>query len=155
MKVIKYIHITIHKQGVNDYIKAGQDIEANKNNLGWLYLCCESKPSYSKCVGCQQANIFNILCGWVYPPLKTGLQAGGVTFPAQSVIGKNIAPVPQITDINDKNTMYLFSIQFIAIGVIIGVLLMLSCITIVYFVTKFNNNNTKTKHHFDIINQNE
>ena len=59
---------------VNDYIQAGNIIKQKKSSLGWLNLCCENQyPQYAKCVGCQQANIWNILCGAVYPPLKQAL----------------------------------------------------------------------------------
>jgi len=75
---------------VNDYIQAGNIIKQKKNSLGWLNLCCENQyPQYAKCVGCQHANIFGILCDWVYPPLKQTLIWQGVQF-AKSENNENI-----------------------------------------------------------------
>eukprot|EP00483_Globobulimina_turgida_P013239 UN13263 len=118
-----------------EYQEAATYIVNKKDNLGWLNLCCESSaPASMKCLGCQQANIFNVLCGSVYPPLKLyGAQNVPLNLPQSGQSGQNGA-------VFDK-TLYLFGVQYIAIGVIFGVLLVLTIISV------WNCKNNKTHVH--------
>eukprot|EP00483_Globobulimina_turgida_P002755 UN02760 len=111
-----------------EYKEAATYIVNKKDKLGWLNLCCESSaPASKRCLGCQRANIFNVLCGSVYPPYKYGLEAAGVQF-AQNV-PLNLPQSGQSGAVFDK-TVYLFGVQYIAIGVIFGVLLVLTIINV-------------------------
>ena len=135
---------------VNDYIQAGNIIKQKKNALGWLNLCCDNHANakYAKCVGCQQANIFGILCDWVYPPLKQTLIWQGVQFANKEniVVDKDFAkkenfpiyakqenfpiyakqPLSIGQDIlnGDNTNLVLFGIEIFALGLIGGLILL-------------------------------
>eukprot|EP01084_Bolivina_argentea_P100061 179747_1 len=121
---------------VNDYTAAGKYIVDNKDKLGYLKLCCESGLAIAKCVGCQQANIFDILCGWVYPPLKQALTFGAKSSQLNNDITTNNNNNHDAGfNVNDK-TNYFFGIELVGIGAIFGILLVLTMIGILLILNK-------------------
>mmetsp|Transcript_24432 Transcript_24432/g.38672 ORF Transcript_24432/g.38672 Transcript_24432/m.38672 type:complete len:217 (-) Transcript_24432:252-902(-) len=119
-----------------EYIEAGNYISDNKDTLGWLKLCCEaSSPASKKCVGCQQANIFNILCGWVYPPLKASLGYSAGSAPLNPDV--HVSPwQPNGAQNKQDFDALMFGVQFMGIGTIIGMLLTLVPIATIYCLCK-------------------